>query len=96
MQNLSIRIKAFETGINKLIVNDQEKSQRLIIQADEIAKLAETINNQKDRIQQLEKQLKITDNQNTLDTNKEDQIKTKQLINEMMREIDKCLLLLDK
>ncbi len=96
MQSLTEKIRELETKANQL----RDKYIHLIADhqnvIEENKNLIATINKQKELIQHLEETKKIIRTTKSFESNKEDQIKTKQIINEMMREIDKCLLLLDK
>ncbi len=62
----------------------------------EYFELVETINKQKEQIEILESKNKTNHISQTLLNRQANQTKTKQIINEMMREVDECLLLLNQ
>lgn len=96
MRDLSIKIKELEEKAGRLVERYLNlRSEYQLIKEDNL-NLKETINKQKLLIQQLDERDKTKHTLQTLEHHKEDPIITKQIINEMMREIDKCLLLLDK
>lgn len=96
MHHLSSKIHELEVRTNSLM-----EQHKLLLSAYQRLKNAynqriETINQQKALIEKLESDHKTNHSVQTLEETNTDQIKTKQIINEMMREIDHCLLLLDK
>jgi hypothetical protein len=95
MQPLSARILELESSIYKLVEANREFRMKLELLTEENQKLQSQIRDFKIREEVNEDHILIK-NQNTLNGQITNHIKTKQIINEMMREIDKCLLLLEK
>jgi hypothetical protein len=73
--------------INALRVEDQKKIDGLTMKSDELQK---TISEQKNTIIELENKIKILKITKSLEKGKEN-IDAKLKINEMLREIDKCI-----
>lgn len=96
MQDLSEKLKELEEKTNRLIELYSDLRDKNHLLEEENQELKQSINNQNKFSGETEGRDKTKDTEEAfIDTNKE-KIKTKQIINEMMREIDKCLLLLDK
>ncbi len=95
MHPLSARILELEAGILRLT----EANRKLRKQLEELMEERDILRQQNPSGDGEEKETEesiLTPNPKTFIQYDEDQIKTKQIINEMMREIDKCLLLLEK
>lgn len=95
MHPLSARILELEAGIVRLTEANRKLRKQLEMMQEKCGKhLSEEPdaereeNNTEDSI--------LTHKPETFIQYKEEQIQTKQIINEMMREIDRCLLLLEK
>ncbi len=96
MYHLSDRIRELEEMVETIVGRYKalEKDHKQL--RTEYFRIIETINQQKTLIEKLESGKETKQEYQTLDKKREDHIKTKQIINEMMREIDHCLLLLDR
>ncbi len=88
-RELDIRINLLMERCRKL--NHDNKAL-----SDKIEAQKEMISRQLLLIEKLEEHQIITETKKTFDNRSDETIKTKQIINEMMREIDQCLLLLEE
>jgi len=96
MSNLSDEIKELRNKVGKLterylkLLSDHQALMH------ENQRMTKIINQLNEHFQQFEDKDKTNHTNKTLTTEKTETIKTKQIIHEMMREIDKCLLLLEE
>ncbi len=94
MKDVATLVSGIEYKLRKLIDQHQstrDENSRLI---NEIQELKKVINEQKQTISQLEEKSKILKLAKTLET-KEGNVEAKLKINELVREIDKCIGLLN-
>jgi uncharacterized coiled-coil DUF342 family protein len=94
MKDVATLVSGIEYKLRKLIDQHQsarDENTRLI---NEIQELKKVINEQKQTISQLEEKSKILKLAKTLET-KEGNVEAKLKINELVREIDKCIGLLN-
>ncbi len=94
MEEMKLFLEGIENKISRLLI----KQNALIKQIEKLeAEKAENnkfIDKQKERIEELEKKIEIIGAVKALD--KEDNAVTKHKIDEILRDIDKCLFLLNK
>ncbi len=95
MSQIKISIAELEQKIKRLVERNKELESINNELEEEHKTLLETIREQKKLISQLEDKNKILKITKTLELDK-DPINAKFKINEMLREIDKCIALLDK
>lgn len=96
MTDLSEKLKELEEKTNRIIAVCSDLKNKTRLLEEENQRLKQIINKQNRFSEQTDNRGKTKEAYKAfIDTNKE-KIKTKQIINEMMREIDECLLLLDK
>lgn len=94
MNDLDALVSAIDLKIRKLIVHNKDlhfENDKLL---SEITELKTTISKQEEIIQQLEEKNSVLKLSKTLET-KEGNIEAKVKINELVREIDKCIGLLN-
>ena len=94
MKDVATLVSGIEYKMGKLI--EQHHIQRADIKAhaNEIKELKQVVTDQKNTIRQLEDKIKILKIAKTLET-KEGNVEAKLKINELVREIDKCIGLLN-
>ena len=94
MKDVNTLVSGIEYKLGKLI--DHYLLQRIEIEKykKEISSLNETVKDQKTKISQLEEKIKILKIAKTLES-KEGNVEAKLKINELVREIDKCIGLLN-
>jgi len=95
MDTFEAKIKELEQKINKLIERNKELEAVQVQLEEEIKGRIATQKGQNEVIKQLEDKNKLLKITKTLELGK-DPINAKFKINEMLREIDKCIALLDK
>jgi chromosome segregation ATPase len=96
MLNLSDKIKELENKLGRLTeIYDKLLIDQQVVKADN-QRLTKIIHQLNEQIQQFEDKDRTNNTEITLNTEVTETIKTKQIIHEMMREIDQCLLLLDE
>jgi regulator of replication initiation timing len=96
MSNLSEEIKALEKKLRILTERYQELKEDHRLMKEENKRLTLINHELKDHIQNIAERDKTINLEKTFTKEQKETIKTKQIINEMMREIDQCLLLLDE
>jgi predicted RNase H-like nuclease (RuvC/YqgF family) len=94
MKDVATLVSGIEYKLGRLI--QQHHSQRADIKKhiNEILELKQVITDQKNTIKQLEEKIKLLKIAKTLET-KEGSVEAKLKINELVREIDKCIGLLN-
>jgi F420-0:gamma-glutamyl ligase-like protein len=96
MSSISEELDNLEIATGTLIERFRKLRREHIQLQETYLELVKTIEQQKLDIEQEETTNKTKESRKTLYDKQEDHINTKQIINEMMREIDHCLLLLDE
>lgn len=90
------KFRELDIRINLLIEKCKELSLVKESMMMEINILNAKIKDQQIIVEKFEEKKILTETENTFDNKSDEIIKTKQTINEMMREIDQCLLLLEE
>jgi len=96
MVSLSQHLEKLEETAADLMERYRRLQQDYLMLQREYPSMVETIGQQAKKITELENHYKTKKDNRTLYKRQADHSKTKQIINEMMREIDECLLLLEK
>jgi phage shock protein A len=94
MTDVATLVSGIEYKIRKIIGAHQQVVKENATLGREIQELRQVINHQKESIRQLEEKVKILKLANTLES-KEGNVEAKLKINELVREIDKCIGLLN-
>ena len=95
MMNVTSLVSGIELKLHKLIDRQKELIEKMEKYQNEIQELKQIHGEQKDEIIKLKEQYKILKLSKTLET-KEGAVEAKAKINELVREIDKCIGLLNK
>ncbi|MFO7721982.1 MAG: hypothetical protein R6V49_02050 [Bacteroidales bacterium] len=96
MSNLCDEIKELENKVGRLTECYLKLLSDHKVLTEENQRLTKIINQLNEQIQKFEHRDKTNHTEKTLTTDNRETIKTKQIIHEMMREIDQCLLLLEE
>jgi archaellum component FlaC len=96
MVSLTQQLEKLEETAAELMERYRRLQQEYLMLQREYPSMVDTIGKQAEKITELEHQYKTKKDNRTLYKREADHSKTKQVINEMMREIDECLLLLEK
>jgi chromosome segregation ATPase len=94
MSNLVSLVSAIETKLNKLTEKQKALIAKLEKYENDIQELKKVHDEHKDEISKLKEQYRILKLSKTLET-KEGAVEAKTKINELVREIDKCIGLLN-
>ena len=94
MSDVAILISGIERKLRKLIDRQQELEDEIRNSKKEITELIQNNEEQKRTIQRLEEKIRNLKISNTIGL-KEDALEAKSKINELVREIDKCMGLLN-
>ena len=94
MTDVSLLLLGIEEKLHKLIENQKELIQRINSYKDEIRDLKISREEQKDEINRLKEQYRVLKLSKTFEK-KEGAVEAKAKINELVREIDKCIGLLN-
>ncbi len=95
MSNLSSVITSLNSKIEKIVfLHKSVSEENMRLNADK-QELIRKNNEQREKIQQLEEQIKVIKMAKSIREIGEDPVEVKLKINEMIREIDRCLLLLN-
>lgn len=96
MSGLKSAVTSLETKLEKLV--DLHRKTRKEVQALQLQneQLSEALAQQKQTIKDLEDQSKVLRISKTITNNKENTTELKLKINELIREVDKCIALLNK
>ncbi len=94
MKDVATLVSGIEYKLGKLIEKQHILRDENVKNTTEIQELKQEINQQKNTIRQLEEKLKILRIAKTIES-KEGNVEAKLKINELVREIDKCIGLLN-
>ena len=94
MNDVAKLVSGIEYKLDKFFEQLQKQRTEIKIHISEIQKLKQVVNEQKHTISQLEDKIKIVRIAKTIET-KEGTVEAKLKINELVREIDKCIGLLN-
>jgi flagellar biosynthesis/type III secretory pathway chaperone len=89
-------VDSLEMKINKLISLYTVTKQEKVIIVNENANLKNELAEKQEVVKELEEKIKVIKISSLVSSNDEDKKKTKQKINEYVREIDRCIALLNK
>ena len=93
---MKVIVDSLEVKIKKLIsLYDKEKQERESA-VNKVEKIKSDLIEKQDVIKSLEEKIKLIKMSKVVSSSKEDNKKTKQKINDYVREIDKCIALLNK
>ena len=93
---MKVIVDSLEVKIKKLIsLYDKEKQERELA-VNEVKKMKKDLTEKQDVIKSLEEKIKLIKMSKVVSSSKEDNKKTKRKINDYVREIDKCIALLNK
>ena len=89
-------VDSLEVKIKKLIslYNDTKQERELAV--NEVEKIKKELTGKQEDIKRLEEKIKLMKMSKVVSSSKEGNKKTKQKINDYVREIDKCIALLNK
>ena len=96
MEKVSIIVSGLDFKVKKLVFLHQETLIESEKRREEIINLQKTIEEQKTIIKNLEEKIKFTKITKTFENQGKDTYQTKLKINELVREIDKCIALINK
>jgi chromosome segregation ATPase len=96
MNELKTVIASLEGKIEKLVNSHRQVKKDLLAIQTENKVLNQTIIEHKKSLKELEENHKTLKLSKSLTTNKENSTEIKQKINELIREVDKCIALLNK
>ena len=94
MMNVTSLVSGIELKLHKLIDSQKELTEKMEKCRKELQELNKIHDEQKDEINKLKEQYRILKLSKTLET-KEGAVEAKAKINELVREIDKCIGLLN-
>jgi len=94
MSNVSLLLASLEEKMRKLMGQQKELQEKLEVSKDEINELIQITGQQKTRITELEEKIRILKFSKGLEK-KDGASEAKSKINELVREIDKCMGLLN-
>ena len=80
----------------KVIVDGLEVTEEKELAVNEVERIQKDLNKKQEIIKDLEEKIKLIKMSKVVTSSKEDNKKTKQKINDYVREIDKCIALLNK
>ena len=93
---MKVIVDSLEIKIKKLIsLHDNIKQERELA-VDETEKIKKELIEKREVIKKLEEKIKLINMSKVVSSSKEDSKETKQKINDYVREIDKCIALLNK
>jgi len=93
---MKVIVDSLEIKIKKLISLHDNMKQERELAADETEKIKKELIEKREVIKKLEEKIKLINMSKVVSSSKEDSKETKQKINDYVREIDKCIALLNK
>lgn len=96
MNELKTIVASLEGKIEKLVNSHRQTRKELLTIQAQHNNLTETVTEQKKTISELEEKTKILKLSKSISSTKENTTELKLKINELIREVDKCIALLNK
>jgi hypothetical protein len=93
---MKVIVDSLEIKIKKLISLHDNMKQERELAVDETEKIKKELIEKREVIKKLEEKIKLINMSKVVSSSKEDSKETKQKINDYVREIDKCIALLNK
>ena len=93
---MKVIVDSLEVKIKKLISLYTKTKEERELAVNEAERIQKDLNKKQEVIKDLEEKIKLIKMSKVVNSSKEDNKKTKQKINDYVREIDKCIALLNK